>query len=344
MEFIYLNDKLQQEVLPLDEWIVQHSLRWDEPPQLLRHCPDGVRHAIWMHSQWHCLARSSDPAVRALAVAFVWAMRTRLEIVQQADGKVAGVYPQCHVRRLISRLMFRLLVRLMVAKHDDRVDWQCRLGTSDFLRTASDPDDSSKCTTVSSVSEREYHDLRDSGRLVRCPESVQHRFLSALRPLLQPYFSQACDATVPSFGIAVERPRSSSPRKVIPLTLLHAMQQITEFLPHDMKHLRHTIHRQAAAEIRDYMERREDVAMKVLANRGDLQQMLIRYDAQAIVGYLSPRFEPYCVNMDPRSGIGGLDIPGLNGKTVAQVALEQERRVEEEQALAAISKIPVGGK
>ena len=317
------------EEMPLDKWLSHYAIADRSPtPQLLLACPDRVRHAIWMHFMWGLLVRNQEPAVRAMARAFIGlASRGRLlrAIVQAPTTYAVWAERDENVSMVADRLLNHTHSELVLAGRETTDMGTCNAGLGPGFVNYWSEDCGSMAGCVGELIESQYDKACQHGRMVRCSKATRMACMEDLRVVLQPY--HAAGVSLGAYSPAATRvvfPRSFKLRSMVPKAMVHAMEQLTGTLRLVINRmacgggemLRHTL-----AEIELFKERRETFGMGVIQARGNVTHALEAFDITAITHYLLPRIEPVSVPVLTQR----ISIPGLNGKTFEERELERER-------------------
>lgn len=331
--YIYLDWAGGQKPSNQADWL-NHSSVGSEKGEVdaLSRCPNEVRHAIAMFGMWRGLIRYESPVVRAYAHAFVsasrantWAMsaikrptmasptanRWHIEVLHSRGGL------KCMIGRTIHYLG-KNVNRLSVHGPNANKTSKERIGMDPFsVGRSYDQDDNPN--GIVEMHQDTFAFLKQKGTMVRVKAKSYENFLHAIQPTMQPYFTGP--AYRPLFT-RIRKPRSESMSMLVPISVTIGMDWLTPILPYAIREASGSNHRWMLDEIKRYSTAREEYAMQVLANGGDLKDRLELFDKWSEAMYLMPSIEPcrkIMSSMDGREQLGVINMPGLNGQTTAEM-------------------------
>lgn len=330
--YIYVDWAGRQEPSDQADWL-NHSSVGSEKGDVdaLSRCPNEVRHAIAMFAMWRGLIRYESPVVRAYAHAFVsasratnWAMSAVKRPTNPLSGAAATRWhievlhsrggPKCMPGRVL-HYFGKNVNRLSVHGPNAAKTSKERIGMDPFtIGRSYDQDD--QPNGVVEMHHDTFAFLKQKGTMVRVKAKSYQNFLHAIQPTMQPYFANS--EYRPLFT-RIRKPRSESISMLVPISVTIGMDWLTPILPYAIREAFGNNHKWALEEVKRYSLAREEYAMQVLANGGDLKDRLELYDKWSQAMYLMPSIEPcrkIMHSMDGREQLGVIDMPGLNGQTM----------------------------
>ena len=328
-EYVLLDWKGRQSFVGVDNWVEQSTRQGREKGEVdaLSRCPNEVRHAIAMFGMWRGLIRYESPVVRAYAHAFVAASQSN-SVWSLSAMKRPFVGNRWHTEVMHSRGGIKCMIgrtlhyfgksmnKLSVHGPNANKTAKDRIGVDPWHAGRSyDQDD--QPNGVVELHQDTFSLLKQRGLMVRVKAKSYEAFLTAIRPTMQPYFS---DTNYRPLFTRIRKPRSESISMLVPISVTIGMDWLTPILPYAIRESYGCNYDWVDAEMKRYKAAREEYAMQTLASGGDLKDRLELFDKTAEAMYLQPAIEPRRKIMhspDGREQLGVVNIPGLNGQTMA---------------------------
>lgn len=328
---IYLDWNGKQQPSNQTDWL-NHSSVGSEKGEgdALSRCPDEVRHAIAMFAMWRGLIRYESPVVRAYAHAFVTAGRANTWAMSAVKRQANPPLNRWHIEVLHSRGGLKCMIgrtihyfgknmnRLSVHGPNANKTSKERISIDPFaIGRSYDQDD--QPNGIVEMAQDTFGILKQRGTMVRVRPKSYENFLHAIQPTMQPYFT---DPQYRPLFTRIRKPRSESMSRLVPVSVTVGMDWLTAVLPYAIRESFGFNHRWAHDEIKRYSSAREEYAMQVLANGGDLKDRLELFDKWSEAMYLMPSIDPcrkIMHSMDGREQLGVIEMPGLNGKTMQEM-------------------------
>lgn len=332
---IYLDWNGMQQPSNQTDWLKSFAPLGPEKGEVdaLSRCPNEVRHAIAMFGMWRGLIRYESPVVRAYAHAFATAGRANTGAMSAVKHRANLPFNRWHIGVLHSRGGLKCMIgrtihyfgkninRLSVHAPNANKTSKERIGIDPFgVGRSYDQDDNPN--GVVEMHQDTFAFLKQKGTMVRVKAKSYENFLHAIQPTMQPYFT---DPEYRPLFTRVRKPRSEAMSMLVPISVTIGMDWLTPILPYAIREAFGSNHRWMLDEIKRYSSAREEYAMQVLANGGDLKDRLELFDKWSEALYLMPSIEPcrkIMHSMDGREQLGVIQMPGLNGKTMQEMKTE----------------------